>query len=262
MSSSDGWFRLGRLEVTSTIAVVLLGAVGIVFAAFVPGLTALATFIPTAVLDGQLWRVVTWPWLDQVSLWSLLTLAMLWFFGSDLEREIGRRSMAWLYVGCWAILTALSLGVGLLLGGGFMLGLGTVQLLVLLLWIADNPRRPFFFGIPAWVIGLVIVVMQLLTMIAVRSSWSRCWPGASACSATTPGFRDDAPCAPSLRQRPASHARRPDRNAAARLMPNASTNCSTRSTPVASTASARPRSENCRPCASAGRAERECSPRS
>lgn len=169
ISSSDGWFRLGRLEVTSTVAVVLLGALGIVFAAFVPGLGALATFIPTAVVDGQLWRVVTWPWLDQVSLWSLLTLVMVWYFGGDLEREIGRRSMAWLYVGCWAILTVLSLGVGLLLGGGFMLGLGTVQLLLLLLWIADNPRRPFFFGIPAWVVGLVIVAMQLLTMIAVRS---------------------------------------------------------------------------------------------
>lgn len=169
ITSSDGWFRLGRLEVTSTIAVVLLGAVGIVVSAFVPGLTALATFIPTSVLNGQVWRVITWPWLDQVSLWSLITLVMVWFFGGDLEREIGRRSMAWLYVGCWAILSILSLGVGLLLGGGFMLGLGTVQLLLLLLWIADNPRRPFFFGIPAWVIGLVIVAMQLLTMISVRS---------------------------------------------------------------------------------------------
>ncbi|MGA4669274.1 rhomboid family intramembrane serine protease [Propionibacteriaceae bacterium Y1923] len=169
MSPSDGWFRLGRLEVTSTIAVVLLGAIGIVVSAFVPGLTALATFIPSAVLDGQVWRLVTWPWLDQVSLWSLVTLVMLWFFGGDLEREIGRRPMAWLYVGCWAILTVLSLGIGLLLGGGFMLGLGSIQLLLILLWIADNPRRPFFFGIPAWVIGLVIVAMQLLTMIAVRS---------------------------------------------------------------------------------------------
>lgn len=169
MSPSDGWFRLGRIEVTSTIAVILLGALGIVISAFVPGLTGLATFVPSAVADGQVWRVLAWPWLDQVSLWSLITLAMLWFFGGDLEREIGRRSMAWLYVGCWAILTVVSLGIGLLLGGGFMLGLGTIQLLLVLIWIADNPRRPFFFGIPAWVIGLVIVAMQLLTLIAVRS---------------------------------------------------------------------------------------------
>lgn len=154
---------------TSTIAVILLGAFGIVVSAFMPGLAAVATFIPTAVLNGQLWRVLSWPWLDQVSLWSLLTLAMIWFFGGDLERQLGRRSMAWLYVGCWAILTGLSFGIGLLLGGGFMLGLGGVQLLLLLLWIADNPRRPFFFGIPAWVVGLVIVALQLLTMIAARS---------------------------------------------------------------------------------------------
>ena len=168
MHSPDGWFRLGRVEVTSSLAVAGLGAIGVVAAAFVPGLLSFALFHPAGVLDGEVWRLVTWPWFDRVSLWSILTLALLWYFGTDLERQVGRSRMARLYLGCWAVLTAVSLGVGLLLGGGLMLGLDMVQLLVLLLWIAEYPRRPFFFGIPAWVVGLVLVALQVLTMVAGR----------------------------------------------------------------------------------------------
>ena len=153
---------------TSTVAVVILGVLGVIVGALLPGLLGLALFDPGAVLDGQIWRAVTWPWLDRISLWTVLSLAMLWYFGSDLERQVGRSRMALLYLGSWGILTLVALGVGTLLGGGLMLGLGFVQVLVLLLWIAEYPRRPFFFGIPAWVIGLVLVALQVLTLIASR----------------------------------------------------------------------------------------------
>ena len=73
-----------------------------------------------------------------------------------------------LYVALWAILTVVAFVVGLAMGGGAMAGLRSIQFIVLLLWIAENPRRPFFFGIPAWVVGAVLVALQVLSYIAIR----------------------------------------------------------------------------------------------
>lgn len=167
--SGEAWFRLGRLEVTSTVLLVVGGAVGAVLSAFMPILLDAGAFIPAKVLGGQVWRMVTWPFVDGISLWSVITLALLWYFGRDLERQIGRSSMASLYVGLWATLTVVNFVVGAALGGGMMFGLGAIQFIILLLWIAENPRRPFFFGIPAWVVGAVLVAIEVLGYIALRN---------------------------------------------------------------------------------------------
>ena len=166
--SGDAWFRLGKLDVTSTVLVVLIGALGVVASAFAPVLYQVGRFVPAEVLQGQVWRAVTWPFVDGISLWSILTLVLLWYFGRDLENQVGRRPMMSLYVALWAILTVVAFVVGLAMGGGVLAGLDSIQFVVLLLWIAENPRRPFFFGIPAWVVGAVLVALQVLSYIAIR----------------------------------------------------------------------------------------------
>ena len=166
--SGDAWFRLGKLDVTSTMLVVLIGAVGVVASAFAPVLYQVGRFVPAEVLQGQVWRAVTWPFVDGISLWTILTLVLLWYFGRDLENQVGRRPMMSLYVALWAILTVVAFVVGLAMGGGAMAGLRSIQFIVLLLWIAEYPRRPFFFGIPAWVVGAVLVALQVLSYIAIR----------------------------------------------------------------------------------------------
>lgn len=166
--SGDAWFRLGKLDVTSTVLVVLIGAVGVVASAFAPVLYQVGRFVPAEVLQGQVWRAVTWPFVDGISLWSILTLVLLWYFGRDLENQVGRRPMMSLYVALWAILTVVAFVVGLAMGGGAMAGLRSIQFIVLLLWIAEYPRRPFFFGIPAWIVGAVLVALQVLSYIAIR----------------------------------------------------------------------------------------------
>ena len=166
--SGDAWFRLGKLDVTSTVLVVLIGAVGVVASAFAPVLYQVGLFVPAEVLQGQVWRAVTWPFVDGISLWTILTLVLLWYFGRDLENQVGRRPMMSLYVALWAILTVVAFVVGLAMGGGAMAGLRSIQFIVLLLWIAEYPRRPFFFGIPAWIVGAVLVALQVLSYIAIR----------------------------------------------------------------------------------------------
>lgn len=75
--------------------------------------------------------------------------------------------MAWLLVGVWASLTVAVSVVGLAFDGG-LFGIGMIQFMVLLVWIAEYPTRRFFFAIPAWVFGLVLVALQIFESLGYR----------------------------------------------------------------------------------------------
>lgn len=163
------WFRLGRIHLTSTLVAVLVGLIGMLAGAFSGGFTTLLTaFVPDAVFSGQVWRIFTWPLADSIGLWSILTLVMLWYFGREVEAGIGRNAMAKLLLGAWVSFTVSALILGVLLPGVVLAGLNLIQFAVLLLFIAENPRRPFFFGIPAWVLGSVLLALQVLQMMGGR----------------------------------------------------------------------------------------------
>ncbi len=166
---SEPWFRIGRLEVTTVVLVVLV-AVGFGLAwVAMPSLPATLLYTPEAVAAGEVWRLVTWPFANILDLWTVITLALFWYFGTEIERLIGHARMVWLLLGMWASLTAAYTVVALILGGGGGLaGLGTIEFLLLLLWIAEYPSRPFFFSIPAWVVGAVLVGVQILGLLAAR----------------------------------------------------------------------------------------------
>lgn len=169
----DPWFRLGRLEVGTTMLVVLVVAASWLGWVVAPGLADALAFAPGLVAAGEVWRVVTWPLANGLSLWGVIYLFFFWWFGSELEQAIGRRRMLWFLLGVWGSLTLASAVVGLAVGGGLVLaGIGLIQFTVLLVWIAEYPTRPFFFGIPAWVIGVVLVVVQGLGLVAARSGAS------------------------------------------------------------------------------------------
>lgn len=164
--SGDAWFRLGRVEVTSTTAVVIVGAISMLVGLFVPSVLQSWAFTPSALPSGMLWTPFTWPLVNAFSLWEVLSLFMLWYFGNDLERTIGRRPMLTLLLGTWAVLTLTTLVLGLVLSGSVLAGLRMVQFAVLLLWIAEYPNRRFLFNIPAWVFGAIILALQVLPMLA------------------------------------------------------------------------------------------------
>ncbi|MGO4957367.1 rhomboid family intramembrane serine protease [Luteococcus sp. Sow4_B9] len=165
----DHWFKIGRTEVGTTLAVVGLVVISWLVAAGAPALPALSMLTPEALLRGEVWRLVTWPLANAIGLWPVLNLFFFWVFGSELEASMGKVRMAQLLAGIWAALSITTVIFGLLLGSSnAVAGIWLVQFVVLLIWIADNPHRPFFFNIPAWVIGAVLVGIQILGMIGVR----------------------------------------------------------------------------------------------
>jgi membrane associated rhomboid family serine protease len=167
---NDPWFRVGAVEIGSAALLALMCIVSVFIYALEPVdkpiLTRLA-LDPTRVKSGQVWRVVSWPLangLDQQVLWVLVAVAVLWYFGSRLESQVGRTRMAW-YLATIILIPGL---VGTLLDLP-QAGVHTVQLVVLLTFIAQYPNVRFFFGIPAWVLGAVYVAAEVLQLSGDRA---------------------------------------------------------------------------------------------
>ncbi|MGV8908778.1 MAG: hypothetical protein ACOH1Y_07330 [Propionicimonas sp.] len=167
-SHQEPWFRIGRLEVTTVVLVILVALLAGLAWVAAPSLPGQLAYSPELAASGQVWRVVTWPFAIDLSLWTVITLALFWYFGTDLERLIGRTRMAWLLLGMWASLTAAYTIVALIAGGAGLGGLDFIQFLLLLLWVAEYPSRPFFFSIPAWVVGAILVAVRIFGLLAAR----------------------------------------------------------------------------------------------
>lgn len=172
--SDDGWFRLGSVQVTTTVFVVVLAVVSIIEWAFEPGSKPVQSALlldPDSVVSGQVWRLVTWPisYPAGISLWDIIAIFLFWYFGTEIESLLGKRKMLW-FVGL------ITVGLGLLwvavvelsTSYGQLSTLSQLQLMVLLVFIAEYPFRRFFFNIPGWVIGAVIVGLQLITYLGTR----------------------------------------------------------------------------------------------
>src|SRR5215472_13871632 len=94
--SGDHWFRIGSLDVTSTVLVTLLICISVVASAFSVGWQQWSMFWAHNTLQGEVWRVVTWPLINPpTDAWILLSIAMFWYFGTTVEGLLGRSRMLW-----------------------------------------------------------------------------------------------------------------------------------------------------------------------
>ncbi len=76
------------LALTLTVAFSLFGAVGDRHGTSIFQLGALR---PADVLGGQVWRLVTWPFLEPGPVGLIFTCIFLWWFGKDVAEELGSR---------------------------------------------------------------------------------------------------------------------------------------------------------------------------
>ncbi len=164
---NDPWFRVGTVDIGSAALLSLMCVVSVfVYALYKPFLVKLA-LIPDEVRSGQVWRIFTWPLangLDRPILWVIVSIAILWYFGTRLEEQVGRTKFAW-YLAALTVIPGL-VGTALDLPQA---GVHTIQLIVLLAFIAEYPNVRFFFGIPAWVLGAVYVGAEILQLTGDRA---------------------------------------------------------------------------------------------
>jgi hypothetical protein len=179
--SEDGWFRLGSIEVTTTVLVVVLSVASVVEWAIEGNagpLQSHITLTPDDVVAGQVWQLLTWPiaYPYGVGIFGILAIAIFWYFGTEIESLLGKQKMAWFLglvtVGLglvWVALVQLTpISNGTMSGAFQLYGLNQVELMVLLVFIAEYPHQRFFFSIPGWAIGAVIIAIYVLGYVGYR----------------------------------------------------------------------------------------------
>jgi membrane associated rhomboid family serine protease len=159
------WFRVGNVDVTTTVLVAALAVISI-FVWSIDQETALRlALIPDLVREGQVWRVVTWPFVNDPDLWTIITIAIFWYFGTEIESRLGRNRFA-------IMLVALAVVPGIVatIFDVSQAGIRPLEFGVFLVFILEFPYARFFFGIPAWVLGLVFIGLEILQLMSVDDS--------------------------------------------------------------------------------------------
>jgi hypothetical protein len=163
--------------------IVLVLAVSMVATAVLKalGIAALWTFLPfvsAEVLRGEVWRIFTYGLVNPPSLWFVIDMAMIVWFGREVEKVFGRRKFLLLY-GCLYLLPPLLftlIGVWLpsqLSGeaGGFAVFVAFATL---------YPNAAVFFGILAkWVAAILVGIYSLMALsnrdwLSIISLWATC----------------------------------------------------------------------------------------
>lgn len=165
---------MGTLDVGTAWLVVFISIAGLLaYAVGGTNLEVRLAFTPdTQWIASHPWTLVTWPFAYvHPSFWDVASIFFVWYFGRDLESSVlGRAKLAWIF-----LISALAYAV-ILWGlvelqpswGTVFYGLSLIQLSIVLLWAAEWPRRMFMFGIPAWVFGLALVGIQVVTSLGDR----------------------------------------------------------------------------------------------
>ena len=160
------WFRVGDVDITTTVLVAGACVLSMFVWAADPDLLSPLLLEPSEVRGGQVWRLITWPLANSPSIWTLITIAIFWYFGRELEGLLGRNRFATFLV----ILTVLPAVIATVADFDLFQsgGISYVELGVFLTFIVEYPQVRFFFGIPGWVIGAVIIGIQILQLLGLR----------------------------------------------------------------------------------------------
>lgn len=169
----DGWFRLGTVDVTTTALLVGLGVLSMFVYAADKALTLKGAYQTELVRNGELWRLVTWPVVNPPErIWVVLTLAFFWWMGHQVEDRVGRVRYTALIAVMTVVPAALVTVAGVDPYGAVAYGLGLLGIGLLVVFALDNPGALFMFGIPAWALAAVYVMIDVLNLTAERL-WSQ-----------------------------------------------------------------------------------------
>jgi membrane associated rhomboid family serine protease len=130
------------------------------------GQTALLGWLPfnsAAVLRGEVWRIVTYGFVNPPSLSFVVDMFMIVWFGREVERVFGRRSFLILYAGVYLVTPLIFTAVGTWLPAAWAGGAGALALFVA--FAAIYPDIPTFFNLKAgWVAAILVGLYSLMAL--------------------------------------------------------------------------------------------------
>ena len=137
-AAPPGWRRIPPV----TRVVLVLVAAGYLLTLAAPAVAFWLVLAPGAVLAGQVWRLLTYAFVNASIGGVLFGLLLFWSLGSEMEPRWGSRRFA-LFL---AAATLLAGGFGIFVGGGA--GLNPALLALIFAWMLEGPSQSLlFFGV-------------------------------------------------------------------------------------------------------------------
>lgn len=165
---------VGRVPLYVTTLLVIsyvaaMVALALLAAANLAGYAAYLPFESIAILQHfQFWRFLTYPFLNGPSIWFAVEMYMLYAFGREVERFIGRRSFIALYLALVLLVPCLLTAIGGWIPTRYE-GSGTLNLGIFIAFVAIYPNVEILFTIKAKWIALVIVGIAVLQCLAAHA---------------------------------------------------------------------------------------------
>ncbi|WP_420434173.1 DUF6576 domain-containing protein [Candidatus Poriferisocius sp.] len=176
--SDDPWFRIGSFGVSTTAFVVGLGVISMfiwgIEGRFGPTFSELLLFSKDyaygSVLEGDVWRLITWPIPNEPHIWTIILFAIFYMLGSQIESLLGRWRFAFFLVALTLVPAVIVTAVEAVTGiTGYVAGLRMVEVGVLVAFAAQYAHARFWPGIPGWVIAVIIVGLDAIQALGNRN---------------------------------------------------------------------------------------------
>jgi membrane associated rhomboid family serine protease len=162
---------MGRYPVDVTTLLIGLHVVCAIIAAIIGGLLSYAMFDSAYVWSGQIWRIVTYPLVHPAGgtalLWFAIEMYMLFMFGREVERFVGRRAYITLY-SLLVLLPALLLSLWGLNQRTGLGGSGTLHFAIFVAFATIFPNVQFFAFISAKWVAIILAGIGTLSALAAR----------------------------------------------------------------------------------------------
>ncbi|MGA1538802.1 MAG: rhomboid family intramembrane serine protease [Chthoniobacterales bacterium] len=168
---------VGRVPVYATTIIVALYVacmigVAVALASGAEAILGKLTFNTTDVLrHGEIWRCLTYAFVNPPDPWFIIALVMLYIFGRDVEQYLGRKGFVRLYLGFLLLGPSLLLAASLVTGQLYVLSHSAANFAVFLAFAALYPSAQLIFQIPAKVFAWVFLGISVLQLLAGRQ-----WP--------------------------------------------------------------------------------------
>jgi membrane associated rhomboid family serine protease len=164
---------LGRIPLYVTtllviIYVAVMVALALLEAGNVPDFTHLLVYDPDSVLRHfQFWRFFTYPLVDFPSIWFAVEMYLLYSFGREVERFIGRASFGMLYLSLVVAGPCLLTAAATFLPGlPLLIGSQTVNFALFIAFCSIYPNVEIFFTLKAKWIAAVLLGISSLQLLA------------------------------------------------------------------------------------------------
>jgi len=168
---------MGRLPVYLATAIAMAHGVTMILFAFAGAsglggwLMDMLIFTPAAVVqDFQIWRLVTYAFVNPPSFMTAVQIVLLAMFGQEVEKFLGRVSFAWLYGLLIVAAPLLAMFFGFFGGSASLAGSDTPNFAVFIAFVLIYPNATMFFGILAKWLGIALFGLYSLILLS-NQAW-------------------------------------------------------------------------------------------